>query len=132
MKSKGYIRFWGISCAKIASADDAHQAVGREGVAVVQIPASCVQTLHTAALAREAAARGVALVGRQPFGHGDLLTSQVQPEWAASPVCTPARTALTYALRLEGLASVLVGMRRYEHLHESVDTVACLSVTRQS
>jgi hypothetical protein len=74
----------------------------------------------------------VALVGRQPFGHGDLLTSQVQPEWAASPVCTPARTALTYALRLEGLASVPVGMRRYEHLHENVDTVACLSVTRQS
>jgi len=35
-------------------------------------------------------------------------------------------------LRLEGLASVPVGMRRYEHLHESVDTVACLSVTRQS
>jgi len=88
--------------------------------------------LHTAALAREAAARGVALVGRQPFGHGDLLTSQVQPEWAASPGCTPARTALTYALRLEGLASVPVGMRRYEHLHENVDTVACLSVTRQS
>jgi len=27
---------------------------------------------------------------------------------------------------------VPVGMRRYEHLHESVDTVACLSVTRQS
>ena len=41
-------------------------------------------------------------------------------------------TALTYTLRLEGLASVPVGMRRYEHLHENVDTVACLSVTRQS
>jgi aryl-alcohol dehydrogenase-like predicted oxidoreductase len=39
---------------------------------------------------------------------------------------------LTYALRLEGLASVLVGMRRYEHLRENVDTVACLAVTRQS
>ena len=132
MKSKGYIRFWGISCAKLATADDAHQAVGRKGVAVVQIPASCVHTLHTAALARDAAARGVALVGRQPFGHGDLLTPQVQPGWAASPGRTPARTALTWALRLEGLASVLVGMRRYEHLHENVDTVACLAVTRQS
>ena len=132
MKSKGYIRFWGISCAKLATADDTRQAVGRKGVAVVQIPASCVHTLHTDALARDAAARGVALVGRQPFGHGDLVTPQVQPEWAASPGCTPARTALTYALRLEGLASVLVGMRRYEHLRENVDTVACLAVTRQS
>ena len=84
MKSKGYIRFWGISCAKLATADDARQAVGRKGVAVVQIPASCVHTLHTAALARDATARGVALVGRQPFGHGDLLTPQVQPGWAAS------------------------------------------------
>ena len=127
MKSKGYIRFWGISCARLATANEAQQAVGSKGVAVVQIPTSSVHTLHSAALARDAAARGVALIGRQPFGHGDFLTSQVAPGPAASSGLTPARTALTWALQLEGLASVLVGMRQYEHLRENVDTVACLA-----
>jgi aryl-alcohol dehydrogenase-like predicted oxidoreductase len=79
MKSKGYIRFWGISCAKLATADDVHQAVVRKGVAVVQIPASCVDTLYTAALARDAAARGVALVGASHSGTATYSLRRCRP-----------------------------------------------------
>ena len=102
MKSKGYIRFWGISCARHATADDAHQAVGRKGVAVVQIPASCVpHAPHGRARSRRGGTWRRS--GRaQPFGHGDLLTPQVQPGSAASPGRSPARTALTYALQARG------------------------------
>ncbi len=119
LRERGYVRFLGISCRKDATVDEAKVAVGREGVSVVQIPTSPAHMVDPSSIAADAERRGVALIGRQPFAHGALLAT-------AGPESTSASSALTAALTLEGLASVLVGMRRHDHLCENVATVTAL------
>jgi len=120
-KTRGWIRHYGVSCARRATSTEALAAVEARGVSVVQIPTNVCEMIDPALLAPQARARGVGLIGRQPFARGAAFSDQrLLPVLAAHPGRTPAQAALRFALGLDGLSSVLVGMRTMDHILENL------------
>jgi aryl-alcohol dehydrogenase-like predicted oxidoreductase len=90
----------------------------------VQIPTNVGEMVDLAVVGPTARQRGVGLIGRQPFAHGAVFSDpRLRVLLEASTGRSPAQVALRFALDLDGLDSLLVGMRTLNHLTENLGTL---------
>jgi aryl-alcohol dehydrogenase-like predicted oxidoreductase len=106
----GKVRAVGLSCATPEAADAALEV---PGIACLQIPFSAARRDLLEHVRAPAAERGIGLMGAGPFGDAQLLGSGADP-----------RELLWTALAEPGLASVVAGMARPEHVRANVTAAA--------
>lgn len=125
LQAEGKVRHYGVACVDL---DDALVAVEHPGVATVQIAINCLEPAGLDRLTDAAAARGVAVIGRNPRAIGLLTDAHEETMGDASaygphhatrlaaarslrglirPDRTLAQAAIRHAVELQGVASVL-------------------------
>jgi len=125
LRREGLIRHYGISCARATTADEALSCLRDTGISVLQVLTGPLERLDIDKVLPEAGRRGIAIVGRQPFHAGAVFSDPtLMASAAAVPGHTPAQCFLRSALQLNGVVSVLVGMRTRRHLHENLASLA--------
>jgi aryl-alcohol dehydrogenase-like predicted oxidoreductase len=103
----GKVGAFGLSCA---TADEADAALAVPGLACLQIPFSAARRELLEHVRAPAAERGVGIVGAGPFGDSALL----------GPEHGGAGELLRLALAAPGLAAVVAGMSRADHVRANV------------
>ena len=105
-------------------------AFGIRGYCGLQVPGNLLGIGTLEKLLELAAKKGVAIVVRQPFAQGHLLTHPALLEFVAKhPGRTPAQTALRFVLQLRGVGVVLTGMTSRSHLAENLGAVTAPPLT---
>jgi aryl-alcohol dehydrogenase-like predicted oxidoreductase len=140
LKEAGKIRFYGISCDTIESAQAAVQA---PGVSALQVVVSLLEQGMSNTIAPQAEARGIAIIARECLANGllvkaegaiDLKSYCHSPEQEASRRdalhgyretaqrrgIALSKLALEYATGVAGVGVALVGASRMEQLHETL------------
>jgi aryl-alcohol dehydrogenase-like predicted oxidoreductase len=127
LKSKGLIRYYGVSCGR---EEDALLCLRDPRISALQIPGSLLGVGTLENLLELTTKKGVAIVVRQPFAQGHLLTHPALLEFVAKhPGRTPAQTALRFVLQLRGVGVVLTGMTSRSHLAENLVAVTAPPLT---
>ena len=127
LKSKGLIRYYGVSCG---SQEDALLCLRDPRILTLQVPGNLLGMGALEKLLELAAKKGVAIVVRQPFAQGDLLTHPALLEFVAKhPGRTPAQTALRFVLQVRRVGVVLTGMTSRSHLAENLGAVTAPPLT---
>jgi len=121
LKMEGAIRFYGAAFGSGLGGD----VPGHSGLSTLQVPIGAIEERALRVVLDEAAARGVGVIGNQPFGKGALFQvndgSQRRPS-TFDGTRTLAQAVLRAALQL-GLATVLVGTTSISHLRENTAAV---------
>ena len=127
LKSKGLIRYYGVSCG---SQEDALLCLRDPRILTIQIQGNLLGIGILENVLELADMRGVAIVVRQPFAQGHLLTHPALLEFVAKhPGRTPIQTALRFVLQLRGVSVVLIGMTSRSHLAENLGAVTAPPLT---
>jgi aryl-alcohol dehydrogenase-like predicted oxidoreductase len=127
LKSKGLIRYYGVSCG---SDKDALLCLRDPRIAVLQVPGNLLGIGTLEKLLELTASKRVATVVRQPFAQENLLTHPTLLEFVAKhPGRTPAQTALRFVLQLRGVGVVLIGTTSRSHLVENLGAVTAPPLT---
>jgi aryl-alcohol dehydrogenase-like predicted oxidoreductase len=117
LKEAGKIRFWGISARSVS---DGLIALQMDGIDCLQIELNACDSTARRELLPQARQGGVAVVARQPFGSGDLLARASR---AGMDRDLAVAACLRFALEIEGIASVIAGMSRPEHVAQNVRAI---------
>ncbi len=121
LRQKGWIRYYGISCAEGATTEFVLAAVQQPGISVLQMMVNPLASVDLKRILPRAAELGVAVVGRQPFHRGTAFGSQpLAGMLSEHKERTPAQTLLRSVLQLRGVDVALVGMRSSGHLAENI------------
>jgi aryl-alcohol dehydrogenase-like predicted oxidoreductase len=125
LRERGWIRYYGVSCSKHATSDEALACLQHSGISALQVLTNAHEMIDLGRIRARALDKRVALVGRQPFHKGAIFSHQrLHSILAAHPGRSPAQTALRFAMQLEGVDVVLVGMRTRKHLEENLATLS--------
>ena len=128
LKSKGLIRYYGVSCG---SQGDALLCLQDPRILTLQVPGNLLGIGTLEKVLQLEAEKGIGIVIRQPFAQGYLLTHPALLEFVAKhPGRTPAQTALRFVLQLPGVGVVLRGMTSRSHLAENLGAVTAPPLTR--
>lgn len=114
LRAKGKVRAWGVSAQSEAAAWTAMQM---PRIDCLQIRFNVCQAKPKAELISRAANQGLAVIARQPFASGALLARAAEAGLQRESVLG---ACLQLAQDAEGVASVVVGMSRPEHVAENV------------
>lgn len=130
LKAAGRIRFWGVS---VRSSDDALLAMKLPGIAAIEIELNICEHDALRDVLPQARSRGVGVIARQPFASGGVLRAWRErggnrPETSADSLTrADALTqkdvldaSLHFVLRAEGVATVIAGMTKPEHVAANV------------
>jgi aryl-alcohol dehydrogenase-like predicted oxidoreductase len=124
LKTAGTIRYWGVS---VHRPQDAFLALGLTGIDAIEIQLNLCSTDSLPAVS-EAARRGVGVIARQPFSSGTIdakrRSSPAQPQGEPLGQRQVLATCLQFAAQTEGVASVIAGMTRPEHVAANVAAIA--------
>ena len=100
----------GISCT---TEPEARAALEVPGVECIQVPHNLCRSEVVPAIAPRATAAGVAVMAIAPFGSGELLKAGPEADRSASEL---TKGCLGFALATAGVAAVVVGMSKPEHV----------------
>jgi aryl-alcohol dehydrogenase-like predicted oxidoreductase len=114
LRQEGTIRFWGISAR---NDDEALIALGMRGIDCLEIELSVCHPRPSADVIPQAASRGIAVIARQPFASGRLVT---QPPPLGMTLETVVAGCLQFATGVPGVATVVAGMSQPKHVARNV------------
>ena len=117
LRQEGTIRFWGISAR---NDDEALIALGMRGVDCLEIEVNVCHPRPSADVIPKAASQGIAVIARQPFASGRLLT---QPPPLGMTLETVVAGCLQFAAGVPGVATVVAGMSQPKHVARNVAAV---------
>jgi aryl-alcohol dehydrogenase-like predicted oxidoreductase len=127
LKECGLVRYYGVSCATTA---DALACLRYPGISVLQIAVNLFQTEVINKVLPLAIERKAAIVAREPFAQGTLLTDRRLFDCLKkNPSRTPAQTALRFVMQLRGVGVVLPGMTSRVHLEENTGALLAPPLT---
>jgi len=109
LKSKGKIRFWGVSCFQ---PDEAIQFAGLAGCDLIQLPTHIRYEAILPTVVNELQRLNVAIVGRQPFAHGRVLRD-IAEGYPDQSMAIDA--ALRFALHDSPVNTILIGTSSCHH-----------------
>jgi aryl-alcohol dehydrogenase-like predicted oxidoreductase len=114
LRQDGTIRFWGISAR---NDDEALIALDMPGIDCLEVELNVCHRQPSTNLIPEAASRGVAVIARQPFASGRLVSG---PLPAGLTMETVVAGCLQFAAGVPGVATVIAGMSRPNHVDRNV------------
>lgn len=117
LRQEGTIRFWGISAR---NDDEALIALGMSGIDCLEIELNVCHPGTSADVIPQAVSRRIAVIARQPFGSGRLVT---QPPPLGMTRETVVAGCLQFATGVPGVATVVTGMSRPKHVARNVAAV---------
>jgi aryl-alcohol dehydrogenase-like predicted oxidoreductase len=117
LRQEGTIRFWGISAR---NDDEALIALGMSGIDCLEIELNVCHPGPSADAIPQAVSQGIAVIARQPFGSGRLVT---QPPPLGITRETVVAGCLQFATGVPGVATVVTGMSRPKHVAQNVAAV---------
>jgi aryl-alcohol dehydrogenase-like predicted oxidoreductase len=114
MKTKGAIRFYGISCLTI---QDALLCLRFPEISMVQVKISILDCECAQELQSSLKGKRIGVLARQPFGSGDLWRNAARYDFLAkSGGRTLAQAALQFVLQQDYVSATLVGTTDSKHL----------------
>jgi aryl-alcohol dehydrogenase-like predicted oxidoreductase len=122
LRQDGTIRFWGISAR---NDHEALIALDMPGIDCLEVELNVCHRQPSANLIPEAASRGVAVIARQPFASGRLVSG---PPPAGLTMETVVAGCLQFAAGVPGVATVIAGMSQPKHVDRNVAAMN-LSIT---
>jgi aryl-alcohol dehydrogenase-like predicted oxidoreductase len=125
LRQDGTIRFWGISAR---NDDEALIALDMPGIDCVEVELNVCHRQPSTNLIPEAAYRGVAVIARQPFASGRLVSG---PLPAGLTMETVVAGCLQFAAGEPGVATVIAGMSQPKHVDRNVAAMN-LTITEAS
>ena len=129
LKECGLVRYYGVSCATTA---DALACLRYPGISVLQIAVNFLETEAINKALPLAIERKAAIVAREPFAQGRLLTDRrLIDRLGKNPSRTPAQTALRFVMQLRGVGVVLPGMTSRVHLEENTGALLAPPLTSE-
>jgi aryl-alcohol dehydrogenase-like predicted oxidoreductase len=120
LQGEGRIRAWGISVRNEA---DALRALAVPGIGCLEVELNLCHPDAAREVIPGAAARGVGVIARQPFASGRMFRSGGHPPPGVSRRDVVA-ASLQFVLRTSGVATVIAGMTRPQHVEENVEAAA--------
>jgi aryl-alcohol dehydrogenase-like predicted oxidoreductase len=114
LRQDGTIRFWGISAR---NDDEALIALDMPGIDCLEVELNVCHRQPSTNLIPEAASRGVAVIARQPFASGRLVSG---PLPAGLTIETVVAGCLQFAAGVPGVATVIAGMSQPKHVDRNV------------
>lgn len=125
LRDRGLIRYYGISCQRSLTANDAVALLDLPGLSSLQIPVHPRNTAVIDAIRDTAEKGGVGLVAREVFIDGAIFDDLLLRDAPAKhPDRSPAQTALQFTLQVNSNGPVLVGVTNRKHLAENIDTLS--------
>lgn len=129
LKDLGLVRYYGVSCAYTT---EALACLRYPGLSVLQIPVNLLEMEVITKVLPLAIERKTAIVAREPFAQGALLTDQRLFDCLRKDSGrTPAQTALRFAMQLRGVDVVLPGMTSRAHLEENTGALSAPPLTSE-
>ena len=122
LRQDGTIRFWGISAR---NDDEALIALDMPGIDCLEVELNVCHRQPSTNLIPEAASRGVAVIARQPFASGRLISG---PAPAGLTMETVVAGCLQFAAGVPGVATVIAGMSQPNHVDRNAAAMD-LSIT---
>jgi aryl-alcohol dehydrogenase-like predicted oxidoreductase len=119
LKGRGLIRTWGVSAGNEAVG---LSALALPGIGCLEVELSLCRPEAATDLVPLAAERSVAIIARQPFGSGKAFRAG-PPAVSGGPQLSEREivaAALQFALRTQGVTTVIAGMSRPQHVERNV------------
>lgn len=119
LKQQGKIRFYGVACANV---DDALLSLEHIGYSSVQVELSLCNESASKLLLPQAQAKSLGIIARQSFGSGKLF-QWLQDGSLGTEINSKelVQAALQFVLQFEAVSTLVIGMRRREHLSKNID-----------
>jgi aryl-alcohol dehydrogenase-like predicted oxidoreductase len=114
LRSEGKIRFWGVSAR---GEREALAALAMSGLDCLELELSPCRREALDQVIPQAARLGVAVIARQPFSSGALLSASGERDILADTV---VRTCFQFVLGVAGVTTVIAGMTRSDHVRQNV------------
>lgn len=146
LKSQGKIRYFGASSHDY---DDMMMWLNmpRSGISALQVMLNLMEIPVMEVCLPLAMEKNIAIVAREPFAQGRLLTPSTASRgavgfmgqkyearfetFAKSRACTVSQLAVQFLAQTPGVAVVLAGMSTVEHVRENVGALALSALTRE-
>jgi aryl-alcohol dehydrogenase-like predicted oxidoreductase len=123
LKNQGKIRYYGVSCDTV---EDALICLQQSGLSSIQLEINWLNQKAIAKVLPLARQQQVAIIARQPFASGKLLTYL-----DSIPIDLQKRdrnlyqVALQFVMEQEGVSTVIPGVSSSQHLQTLLDIVNC-------
>jgi aryl-alcohol dehydrogenase-like predicted oxidoreductase len=114
LRQEGTIRFWGVSAR---NDDEALIALGLPGIDCLEIELNVCHRQPSADLIPKAASLRVAVIARQPFASGKLVSQPLPPGMTMETVVAGC---LQFATGVPGVTTVIPGMSQPKHVARNV------------
>lgn len=141
LRDEGKISAYGVSADTV---DVALESLAIPGVSVLEVPLGVCQPEFVSPVLPEAAAKGLGVLARAPFGGGELFGAEpstgrpshvpTEPREALRALCaargiTIAQGALRFSIGHSGVASVVTSMTQLAHVRENVGAARVAPLT---
>jgi aryl-alcohol dehydrogenase-like predicted oxidoreductase len=126
LRATGLIRFWGVS---VGGDREAMAALQMRGLDCIEIELNVCRRGPLEQVIPRAASMGVAVIARQPFSSGRLLSAA---RTSGVPTDSVVKACLQFALGDERVTTVIAGMTRPEHVRQNVAALAGEPITPEA
>lgn len=123
LRRRGKVRWTGASCDADAALAGLEGAPAN-GLSVLEIAVNPLGGASMREALRRAAEKGVAVIGREPFGGGRVLSAPAVRAFAERRGIAPAEAALRYAIARPEVHVVLPSMIARRHLDENLRSLS--------
>ena len=120
LKSQGKIRYYGVSVDTI---EDALICLEQPGLSSIQLEINLLNQKAIALILPTAKQQDVAIVARQPFASGQLLTKEKDISASLHSERNFWQTALQFVLQQDGVSVVIPGASSCQHLQSNLEAL---------
>jgi aryl-alcohol dehydrogenase-like predicted oxidoreductase len=121
LKNQGKIRYYGVSCDTVEAALICLQ---QSGLSSIQLEINWLNQEAITQILPMAQQKEIAIIARQPFASGKLLTHPESiPDALKNSDCNLYQAALQFVMEQEGVSTVIPGVSSSQHLQTLLDIV---------